>query len=273
MNAKKIKSLYPKAHLQKKTGDKDRYFHYFDGYEYLLIPYESLSDNEQWFLTQLSVKKVPKSPWYAFLMGKEACPKKEPLLYQCFHFETKNLEYPDEWLMNLQAFFTGIEDAFFITENRGVIISHDIITNKKQIEAGLALLDDDFSSKTKAFLGIPSQTQRMPEVFREEQSILNDLEKGQGVQTVSQIYLQRYFVPQIQKNILFQELSHLLQHEEDAVEIIQTLWKNQGNISASSKDLHMHRNTLLYRLNKIEEQAGLNLRDLHQLFLAYLLTF
>lgn len=273
MNAKTLQDRYPKAKLQKESGDKQKYFHFFDGYHYLLIPKEDLSENEAWILSQLSVKDVPKSAWYAFLMQDQVCPQKGNKVYQCFHFHSKNLRYHDEWLINLAAFFQDVEDAFFITEETGVIISSQIITKKEQLEAGLALLDDDFSSKTKAYLGIPVQVQTMPEVFQEEQKILQHLEDIQGVKSISQVYLQRYFIPQLAKNILFEEMRQQLQHEEDAIEIIQTLWKNQGNLSASSKELHLHRNTLLYRLNKMEEQSGLDLRDLHQLFLAYLLSF
>ncbi|NRE28611.1 Fis family transcriptional regulator, partial [Enterococcus faecalis] len=49
------------------------------------------------------------------------------------------------------------------------------------------------------------------------------------------------------------------------------LWKNQGNISSTAKDLFMHRNTLHYRLEKFFEQTGLSLKKMDDLIFCYLL--
>ena len=35
MKAKTLKKRYPNALLQSNMGDTDRYFHYYDGYQYL----------------------------------------------------------------------------------------------------------------------------------------------------------------------------------------------------------------------------------------------
>lgn len=273
MKAKTLKKRYPNALLQSNMGDTDRYFHYYDGYQYLLIPQDQLSDNEKWILQEISIKDIPQSAWYDYLMREGSIPIKGNHLIQCFHFHTENLKHRQDWLINLAAFFDDVEDYFFINEKDGVLISRSILTDKKHVEAALSLLDDDFGTQTKAFIGIPTQIQNLRKVFEEERRILNAIEENQSVKTISEIYLRLYFIPKLQQNAVFEEMRSHLQHEEDAMKIIQTLWKNQGNLSASSKDLHLHRNTLLYRLNKMEEQVGLNLRDLHQLFLAYLLTF
>ena len=59
--------------------------------------------------------------------------------------------------------------------------------------------------------------------------------------------------------------------EEDLSEIITNLWKNQGNVSSTAKDLFMHRNTLQYKLDKFQQVTHCNLKNMDDLFLCYLL--
>ena len=46
---------------------------------------------------------------------------------------------------------------------------------------------------------------------------------------------------------------------QDFIRIVPTLLQNNGNLIKSSADLHMHRNTLVYRVNKIRSQLGIDL--------------
>lgn len=54
--------------------------------------------------------------------------------------------------------------------------------------------------------------------------------------------------------------------------IVEALVKNNLNISKTAADLYIHRNTLLYQINKIKDQTGYNLKnasDIFTLLLAY----
>lgn len=53
------------------------------------------------------------------------------------------------------------------------------------------------------------------------------------------------------QNVLVEYYRRLLNKDTDIQPIISALWKNQGNISSTAKDLFMHRNTLHYRLEKV----------------------
>jgi len=48
--------------------------------------------------------------------------------------------------------------------------------------------------------------------------------------------------------------------EEEAMHVIHTFIQNNLNIAETARQLHMHRNTLIYRLEQMEERTGLNLR-------------
>ncbi|MGN0818150.1 MAG: PucR family transcriptional regulator [Candidatus Coproplasma sp.] len=49
--------------------------------------------------------------------------------------------------------------------------------------------------------------------------------------------------------------------DEDMMNTLDCLFENNLNVSQASRALYMHRNTLIYRLNKITEITGLDPRD------------
>lgn len=59
--------------------------------------------------------------------------------------------------------------------------------------------------------------------------------------------------------LLDKEAKELLRDEE-MVNTAEEFLENSLNVSETSRNLFMHRNTLMYRLDKIERVMGLNLR-------------
>lgn len=52
--------------------------------------------------------------------------------------------------------------------------------------------------------------------------------------------------------------------DEDTMATVDGLFRNGLNVSQTARSLYMHRNTLIYRLNKIESLTGLDLRKFEQ---------
>ena len=48
--------------------------------------------------------------------------------------------------------------------------------------------------------------------------------------------------------------------DEDTTATINRFLQNNLNIAETSRQLHMHRNTLIYRLDQVEKRTGLDLR-------------
>jgi carbohydrate diacid regulator len=48
--------------------------------------------------------------------------------------------------------------------------------------------------------------------------------------------------------------------DEEMLETAEVFLQSSLNVSETSRNLYMHRNTLLYRLDKIEKSTGLNIR-------------
>ncbi len=63
-------------------------------------------------------------------------------------------------------------------------------------------------------------------------------------------------------NNFYQEtLGPLLQHDSTYVETLEGFFRCNGNLSEMARTMHFHRNSLLYRLNRIEAILGRSLED------------
>ncbi|MDR1820844.1 MAG: helix-turn-helix domain-containing protein, partial [Oscillospiraceae bacterium] len=49
--------------------------------------------------------------------------------------------------------------------------------------------------------------------------------------------------------------------DRDTIETVETFFKNNLNLSEASRNMFIHRNTLVYRLNRIRRITGLDLRE------------
>ena len=60
--------------------------------------------------------------------------------------------------------------------------------------------------------------------------------------------------------------------DKDLIECINAFFKNNLNISETSRNAFLHRNTLLYRIDKIYKITGLNIRNFEDAISFRLLT-
>lgn len=60
-----------------------------------------------------------------------------------------------------------------------------------------------------------------------------------------------------------QTILQAYQDDEETIKMLQTFVRNNLNISETSKELHMHRNSLQYRLDRFHENTGIDVRKFH----------
>ena len=60
--------------------------------------------------------------------------------------------------------------------------------------------------------------------------------------------------------------------DKELIECINAFFKNNLNISETSRNAFLHRNTLLYRIEKINKITGLNIRNFEEAMTFKLLT-
>lgn len=74
-------------------------------------------------------------------------------------------------------------------------------------------------------------------------------------------------VPTIKRTLL-----EYIDNSKDMRDVIVMLWQEQGNLAKTAQHLYIHRNSLQYKLEKFRLASGLNVKNLNDLTLSYLLV-
>jgi hypothetical protein len=71
---------------------------------------------------------------------------------------------------------------------------------------------------------------------------------------------------------LFWPLINIIHEDHETLNLIKKLWETQGNIAQSASELYIHRNTLIYRIDKFKEVYLIDLKNPFELLIMYLLS-
>ncbi|KPU27864.1 hypothetical protein TR13x_00445 [Caloranaerobacter sp. TR13] len=133
----------------------------------------------------------------------------------------------------------------------------------------------------KPFFGIGQPLKGLEKLYLSYQSAKYALKVGEKLSYVykNRIYYINqlnydFFLPLIDKNIMSYYIKHLANinlneifSEKEIGHTIEALIENDLNISKTAKKLFIHRNTLLYRLDRIKKMTGLNPKKAKDLFI------
>ena len=121
-------------------------------------------------------------------------------------------------------------------------------------------------------IGVGSQEKSLFEAGNSYEQSVSALKMGRQSNPRSHIhsykeYIMVRMIEEIPDNVLQQYLDVLLDSsakdilsDSDMMNTAEEFLNNSLNISETSRHLYMHRNTLMYRLDKIERCMGLNIR-------------
>jgi DNA-binding PucR family transcriptional regulator len=168
-----------------------------------------------------------------------------------------------------------VEDFFFIDKTTALLIEQKtkIIPQKDDLEGMLLTLENDFLIQSNAYIGnFNESSYDFTSFFAEEKQIFSDYyEEQRKVFSFQDVALDYLTKDKIGQSPIMTSLKEAFDLDQEIKEIIKTLWLNQGNITSTSKELYIHRNTLQYRLDKFYERYGLSLKEMKNLTLCYLL--
>lgn len=281
MNKSQLLEIYPQAKIKKmQSSDSEVLSIPIDG-EYLWLNKKELTDKEiqllQVFFPNEKKQQGETHEWYGILFKHQAIKKEGIYRVIQIQLQKKDDFLLKEWQQNFQAMFPHMVDLFFFTEKDVLLVEQQAATNftLEELEGIFLTLDADFETSSKVFVGnFYSSQEPFAELFLEEQEIFQEelpFVKAQRVFAVANVALHYFTKTKMQASLLIQNFKKSLVIDQEMSDIIQTLWSNQGNISSTAKELFMHRNTLQYRLEKFQELSGLNVRNMDELILCYLL--
>lgn len=272
MKAKDLIKIYPNSKLSKNKSSKDNYYNFFDGNNYVQIKLNELSKQEVLLLDSMQKEKFITSDWYNLLVNGIYSNNITGNQVQIIQFEVKKInDKKTEWLRMFSSLFSNVYDAFFTSAEVGVIILKDFRKSKSELEGYLQMLDDDFSTLTSVYIGSLCDVSNVYKVFTEEKVLFESNKTKGKILTFYDVYIQTYIAKTLKDSVVSESISNILKNDNDLVLLIESLWKNQGNQSAAALELFVHRNTVNYRIDKLYQDHNLNLRNIKELLLAYLL--
>lgn len=281
-----IKKLFPQSIINPQIEQLNHTaYQIFNLDDHLIaIPKSHLTNNEIELLhllstdIQISTKKT--SHWQNFLEGTS---QNMPIIsgdLQIIYLDfRKTPDYFDDalWFSTLKEAIPNVIDWYPMTENR----YHLLLKIKKkdipvfeEIQAVIQTLDADFDTVTRAIIGFihPLSTQ-LPNLYDNELAIVDfSFLKDTPFQfsTLSSLLLLQMgnFLPE--HFSILDNLKQIIRSNMEYINLIQSLYENQGNLSQTAEHLYVHRNTLTYRLQKFYKETGMQLQNLSDLIICYI---
>lgn len=282
MDIDKLQQLFPKGRLSNSSEGlaEELNFPLTNGYFHL--PKDSLSEREAQLL-EIFLPIAPRSAtakehlYYQVLFEKAPAPKTPPLRIIQIKLRTRDNFLQKEWLSEIQDMFLKLADSFFLTEDLLLLVEEKDETNYpvEEIFGLFQALDNDFEISTQVFVGAFHQDlSRLADNFKEEQQIFQkELAHHTGQRNFSFTSTAiNYFVATAMKesplmNSLYQDWFS----DSEIRSILAALWQNQGNVSSAAKELFLHRNTLIYRIDKFQEATRLDVKNMDDLVFCHLM--
>ena len=252
--------------------------------QYFCIDKKELSFAESQLLqalypTNLFFEQSKQKTWYKILFQSQSIDLKSSVarfrVIQVDFRQINQLSY-QQWQEAIQAIWPSIIEVLFLNSHQAILIEkqESLCFSLDEIEGIFTALDDDFSIYTQLYIGtFFSSEANFSQIFSQESPIFSGLKKEQKQKKCYDLSMAAIYVACYQNlsdSYLFSMLAKEWFDSEEWQILVSALWKNQANVSSTAKDLFMHRNTLLYKLDKFQQKNNLNLKELDNLLLAYL---
>lgn len=191
---------------------------------------------------------------------------------RCIHFKLNRNVEEFTWIDAFQDFFNA-QAGFFITDTSGVFLIQDTLNDLDVlIDQWIEIASFDFSTQIKILLGFNHLfDNRIHETILQEHNLLLEDISTEVILTTSKQYIENNFNT-ILSSPLFDHLKTYISKNEETISGIKKLWETSGNIAQAASELYIHRNTLIYRIKKFEEDTNLDLKNPHDLLICYLIT-
>lgn len=264
------------------------YFYHRQANAWFSVSKQEISQRDyQWltvFYTEItSTISQPSEIWYEFLYLNGDIPSKlsfskARVIQLIFLNDNPPAEELKEATLN---FFQQDTVVLQVATNRFLLIeAMDHSINKKEdFIALIRTIETDFFVQIHLYQGetyeinkqFPSKFQREAQWF-EECLHYKNAEQFYSFETIFPILLTQQMPASILKFIEEQILIPL-QSDMELLDTVRTFYECGLNISLTSKKLHIHRNTLNYRLAKFQETTNISTKNLDGAILVYIASF
>lgn len=279
---KDIKENYPNAALHSVTSTDPAIESIPFGQKYIWLPAADLSAKEKIMLQLGSGSLVPiidnhARPWYPILFEHQPIHEAGDYRLLQVKFTSSIDQLQSEWLQEIQQMLPCVIDLFFLTEDSALIVEQQTGDNLRldELDGLFVALDMDFDCYSHLFVGPFHHSSHDFTLLLAEETALfqQQLARQTNLKSLDLATALIHLLSDgTNYQLLFRTLYQDWFQESELVHLIESLWKNQGNASSTAKSLFMHRNTLLYKIDKFQSMTNLNLKEMNDLLLCYFLV-
>ena len=225
-----------------------------------------------------TINDLTSTKWLHFLESGGLSPinEEESVRIIQLYFKENNVNDAD-LAEACQAFFGDSMQLLFISSQSAYLIEKQTtyICTVEDFSSFIAALESDFYSKAKLYIGkFQTVNSQFPEHFSTEKDwFLNSMENHRA----ERIYTMENSFPfhlikemsEEMKHVLVKEILIPIDYDLELLQTVQLFFENGFNASITAKKLHIHRNTLQYRLAKFHNITGIPVRQFDGALVAY----
>ncbi|WHY00150.1 sugar diacid recognition domain-containing protein [Neobacillus sp. DY30] len=184
----------------------------------------------------------------------------------------------DMWSSILNSFSINKNDVVTRSGNERIILLIDCSESlqptsiKHRLEQFLLFMKNNFEISAFAGVGQCAASSNLHQSYAQAERALKLARRNRGIIFDEELILEMVtgeITPEIKAEYIQRSIAPLLT-ENDLLETLKELFKQNHSLKNTAQALHIHINTLHYRLKKIEELTHLNPNTIHDLFCLYL---
>lgn len=269
--------IYPNAIVDKKLNDPTYLSVSIEG-SFLNIPRSKLTKSEIKLLEVMDdsqKNEATASPWLDFFTQKNSLPPYTNFpVYFLYLQILGEFDFP-LWENTLLSSIPELNEMIHYesTTYIGVVSFNGNNELLSQIDEIMATLDIDFEISTTGMSGqLITGISGMQEIFQSEYSLFSQATEKhpfEHITSLSKVILEIEVREAIKKLPYLHYNKFLMYPDGDIKETITVMYEKEGNLSQAAEGLFIHRNTLLYRINKFYKDTGFNLQYLPDLIICY----
>lgn len=181
----------------------------------------------------------------------------------------------DVWSSILNSFSQNKNDVVTRSGNERIIVLLDCVQQiaiKVRLEQFLQFMKNNFGINAYAGIGQCTAPPNLHQSYLQAERAVKIARRNRGIIFDEELILEMVtgeLTPEIKTEYIERTIAPLLT-EKDLLETLVELFKQNHSLKNTAQSLHIHINTLHYRLKKIEELTHLNPNVFHDLFCLYL---
>ncbi|PJZ01387.1 MULTISPECIES: PucR family transcriptional regulator [Bacillus] len=277
---KSLLSIYPGSIVSEELCVQDGCLCFFDenNQRYISIPKTEISEKEllllQSFLTpadevnQMSLKSPEENKWLAFLFSRGEVPANTKKRTRFVHFHLIGKIERTSFAEAVRHFWPVPFVIVWMHEDRGVIVEQEseAAAGKDELESLAKVLESDFYFSVRFYAGRFYETdESLRTHYTREQTYFLFAEKrlpqmqSMTFEVIFPILLLGTEKEKL-KTQLSEEAELLFENEPELRKTIKLYIENNSNVTLTAKQLHLHRNSLQYRIDRFIERSGIDIK-------------